>query len=156
MDANRTAPVFGASEIEIAAEPNAVWDVLTDFEGWTTWNPDVKSMSIDGDVAPGTQFKWKSGPASIASTIQHVERPRLIAWTGKTFGLSAIHVYRLHTGDGGTVIHTEESFEGWLARLLRAQMKKTLQNSLESGLRHLKTRVEGAARSPARSEHAGH
>ncbi len=144
MDANRKAPVFGASEIEIAAEPNAVWDVLTDFEGWTTWNPDVKSMSIDGDVAPGTQFKWKAGPASIASTIQRVERPRLIAWTGKTFGTSAIHVYRLDTRDDRTVVHTEESFEGWLARVLRGRMKKTLQSSLESGLQRLKTRVEAA------------
>jgi hypothetical protein len=144
VDANRKAPVFGASEIEIAAEPNAVWDVLTDFEGWTTWNPDVKSMSIDGDVAPGTQFKWKAGPASIASTIQRLERPRLIAWTGKTFGTSAIHVYRLDTRDDRTVVHTEESFEGWLARVLRGRMKKTLQSSLESGLQRLKTRVEGA------------
>jgi hypothetical protein len=142
VDANRQAPVFGASEIEIAAEPDAVWDVLTDFERWTTWNPDVKAMSIEGDVAPGTNFKWKAGPASITSTIQRVERPWLIAWTGKTFGMSAIHVYRLDARDGGTVVHTEESFEGWLARLLRGQMRKTLQNSLDSGLRHLKTRVQ--------------
>jgi uncharacterized protein YndB with AHSA1/START domain len=143
VNANPHAPVFGASEIEIAAEPDAVWDVLTDFDGWPSWNPDVKSMSIDGDVAPGTKFRWKSGPASITSTIQRVERPRLIAWTGETLGMSAIHVYRLDARDGGTVVHTEESFQGWLARLLRGQMRKTLQNSLDSGLRHLKTRVQG-------------
>jgi uncharacterized protein YndB with AHSA1/START domain len=146
VNANRHAPVFGASEIEIAAEPDAVWDVLTDFEAWPSWNPDVKSMSIDGDIAPATNFKWKTGPASITSTIQRVERPRLIAWTGKTFGMSAIHVYRLEARGGGTVMHTEESFEGWPARLLRGRMKKTLQNSLDSGSRHLKTRVEGSPR----------
>jgi uncharacterized protein YndB with AHSA1/START domain len=146
VNANRQASAFGASEIEIAAEPGAVWDVLTDFEGWPTWNPDVKAMSIDGDVASGTNFKWKSGAASITSTIQHVERPRLIAWTGRTFGISAIHVYRLEARGGGTVMHTEEWFEGWLARLLRGRMKKTLQNSLDSGSHHLKTRVEGSAR----------
>ena len=153
MNANREATAFGASEIEIAADQDAVWDVLTDFEGWPTWNPDVKALSIDGDVSPGTNFKWKSGPASITSTIQRVERPRLIAWTGKTFGMSAIHVYRLDVRDGGTVVHTEESFEGWLARLLRGQMRKTLQNALDSGLRHLKTGVEGnggRSRSPSR------
>lgn len=127
MNANRQAPVFGASEIEIAAAPDAVWDVLTDFERWPTWNPDVKAMSVDGEVAPGTEFKWRSGPASITSTIRRVERPRVIAWTGKTFGMSAIHVYRLDSRDGETLVHTEESLEGWLARLLRGQMKKTLQ-----------------------------
>ena len=145
MNANREAPAFGASEIEIAAEQDAVWDVLTDFEGWTTWNPDITSMSIDGDVAPGTQFKWKSGRAPITSTIERVERPRLIAWTGKTFGMSAIHVYRLDAARGGTLVRTEESFEGWLARLLRGRMRKTLQNSLDSGLRRLKARAESAA-----------
>lgn len=142
MNANRQAPVFGASEIEIAADPDAVWDVLTDFQGWPAWNPDVKSMSIDGEVAPGTKFEWKSGPASITSTIERAERPRLIAWTGKTFGTSAVHVYRLSAQDGSTVVYTEESFDGWLARLLRGRMKKTLQHALDSGLQRLKARAE--------------
>ena len=39
--ANRQAPVFAASEIEIGADPDAVWDVLADFERWPSWNPDV-------------------------------------------------------------------------------------------------------------------
>jgi uncharacterized protein YndB with AHSA1/START domain len=145
VNANAHAPVFGASEIAIAAPPDAVWDILTDFERWPAWNPDVKSMSIGGDVAPGTEFNWKSGPASITSTIERVERPRMIAWTGKTFGMSAIHVYRLEARDSETLVRTEESFEGWLARLLRGRMKKTLQNALDSGLHRLKTRVEGVA-----------
>ena len=134
--------MFAASEIEIAAEPDAVWDVLTDFQGWPAWNPDVKSMFIRGDVAPGTQFEWKSGPVSITSTIERVARPRLIAWTGKTFGTSAIHVYRLDARDAGTVVYTEESFDGWLARLLRGRMRKTLQDTLDSGLHRLKARAE--------------
>ena len=137
--------MFGASEIEIAAEPNAVWDVLTHFEESPTWNPDVKAMSMDGEVAPGTEFKWKSGLASITSTIQRVERPRVIAWTGHTFGMSAIHMYRFEARDSRTLVRTEESFEGWLARLLRGPMKKTLQNALDTGLQRLKTRVEGTA-----------
>ncbi len=145
MNPNPQASVFGASEIEIAAAPDSVWHVLTDFERWPSWNPDVKSMSIAGDVGPGTEFTWKSGPASIRSTIQRVERPRVIAWTGKTFGMSAIHVYRLEARDGRTVVRTEESFDGWLARLLRGRMQKTLQNALDSGLRRLKTQVEGVA-----------
>ena len=145
MNANPQASVFGASEIEIAAAPNSVWDVLTDFERWPSWNPDVKSMSIAGDVRPGTEFTWKSGPASIRSTIQRVERPSVIAWTGKTFGMSAIHVYRLEARDGRTVVRTEESFDGWLARLLRGRMQKRLQMALDSGLRRLKTQVEGVA-----------
>ncbi len=145
MEANRQAPVFAESEVEIAAGPEAVWDVLTDFERWPSWNPDVKSLSVNGEVAPGTRFRWKAGGASITSTLERVERPRLVAWTGRTFGASAIHVYRLDGRDGATVVHTEESFAGPLARLLRGRLQTTLQKSLETGLHHLKAEVERTA-----------
>ena len=142
MEADRGAPVFAETGIDIAAQPDSVWNVLTDFERWPSWNPDVKSMSMSGYVAPGTAFKWKSGPATITSTIEHVERPRLIAWSGRTFGMTAKHVYRLDARDGVTHVRTEESFDGWLARLLRGQMRKTLQTALDNGLRHLKAEAE--------------
>ena len=56
--------------------------------------------------------------------------------------MTAKHVYRLDARDGGTHVHTEESFDGWLARLLRGQMRKTLQSALDNGLRHLKAETE--------------
>lgn len=148
MNAIPQAPVYAASEIEIAAEADRVWAVLTDFERWPSWNPDVKSMTISGGVAPGTTFTWKSGPATITSRIERVEPPRLIAWTGRTFGTSAIHVYRLDERGDRTLVQTEESFEGWLARLGRGRMAKSLEKTLATGLRHLKTRVERTDASP--------
>ena len=105
----------------------------------------MKSLSLNGAVIPGTQFRWKAGGASITSTLERVERPRLVAWRGRTFGASAIHVYCLDGRDGATVVHTEESFEGLLARLLRGRLQTTLQKSLDTSLQHLKTEVERTA-----------
>ena len=93
---------------------------LTDFDRWPTWNPDVKSMSVSEAAAPGAGFKWKSGPASITSTIQRVEPPTLIAWTGKTFGASATHVYRLAASDRGTVVQ----HRGVVRRLARTSLTR--------------------------------
>lgn len=145
MEASREAPVFAESEVEIAAVPDAVWEVLTDFERWPSWNPDVKSLSLNGAVTPGTQFRWKAGGASITSTLERVERPHLVAWRGRTFGASAIHVYRLEGKDGATLVHTEESFDGPLTRLLRGRLQRSLQKSLDTGLEHLKREVERTA-----------
>jgi hypothetical protein len=89
------APVVGESEAEIDASPEVVWDVLTRIDSWPTWNPDVKSASMQGSVAEGSTFRWKAGPGTIKSTIQHVEPPELIAWTGTTFGIKAFHVYAI-------------------------------------------------------------
>ena len=143
---NEAAPVVGASEIEIAAAPETVWDVLTTIDRWPTWNPDIKSMSMEGDVAAGSVFRWKAGPGTITSTIRRVEPPRLIAWTGKTFSIDAIHVYRLEARDGKTFVRTEESYEGLVARLFRGPLQKTLDAALEEGLGHLKAEAERRAR----------
>ena len=61
MAAQEDAPVRSTAEVEIDAPPQAVWDVLTDFQSWPHWNPDVKSMSFAGPLAPGSEFRWKAG-----------------------------------------------------------------------------------------------
>jgi len=142
VDVNRAAPVIAADEIEVAASPQAVWDVLTDMESWPRWNSDVKSMSMEDDLATGSVFRWKAGPGTITSTIQDVQPPTLIAWTGTTFGIRAKHVYRLEPRGEATLVRTEESYEGLVARLLRGSLQKVLEKGLSDGLRYLKTETE--------------
>lgn len=147
MSINESAPVVAASEIEIGAGSETVWAVLAAIERWPSWNPDVKWVSLRGEVAEGSEFRWKAGPATITSTLRRVERPGLLAWTGKTVGVSAIHVYRLEPRDGHTSVRTEESWEGLLARIFGGLMQKAVKNALDTGLRHLKAEAE--RRSPA-------
>jgi uncharacterized protein YndB with AHSA1/START domain len=59
------APVRSKREVEIAAPPRVVWGVLTGFEQWPDWNPDVKSMSFEGRSLRAPDFRWKSGPGTI-------------------------------------------------------------------------------------------
>ena len=77
-----------------------IWDVLTAIDRWPSWNPDVKAVSTSGAVTEGTESRWKSGPGTIISTIRRVESPRLMAWTGKIFGIKANHIWRLEPPDG--------------------------------------------------------
>ena len=145
MEVDRTAPVVAESIIEVAAAPEVVWDTIADFERWPEWNPDVKSMSLDGPVIEGTTFRWKAGPGTITSTLRSVERPGEIGWTGKILGTHAVHVWRLERRDDRTLVMTAESFAGWLPRLLRAPVRKQLQRSLDAGLASLKGESERRA-----------
>jgi uncharacterized protein YndB with AHSA1/START domain len=150
------APVVGESETEIDASPEAVWEVLTGIERWPTWNPDVKSASMQGSVAEGSEFRWKAGPGTIKSTIQRVEPPKLIAWTGTTFGIKAFHVYVLEPRGEKTLVRTTESYDGLVARLFRRQLAKTLDRALVDGLQHLKAELEGRASPLAEPGGDGH
>jgi uncharacterized protein YndB with AHSA1/START domain len=136
------APVVSSVELEIGAPVEAVWDVLTAIDGWPGWNRDVKWVSIEGPAVEGTSFRWKAGPSTIRSTIVSVERPRLIAWTGKTLGIKAVHVWRLEPRNGGTLLRTEESYEGLVSRILRRSLQKTLDKALADGAAYLKAEAE--------------
>jgi uncharacterized protein YndB with AHSA1/START domain len=139
------APVLSAHEIDIDAPIDRVWEVLTAIERWPAWNPDVKSVSVDAPVAEGMTFRWKAGPGTITSRIEHFERPRLIMWSGRTLGIRAIHVWRLETRNGTTLARTEESYEGLVARMLRRSLQKTLDTALTDGAGYLKTEAERPA-----------
>ena len=95
MDADANAPVFATGELDVAADPETVWEVMTDIGRWPAWNPDITAATVQGPVQPGTSFRWKSGPGTIRSTLQVVQRPTELSWTGRTMGILAIHVYRL-------------------------------------------------------------
>jgi uncharacterized protein YndB with AHSA1/START domain len=139
------APVRSEREIEIAAPPEAVWEVLTDFARWPQWNPEVKSMSFEGPLAPGSVFRWKAGPGTIVSTVEEIDRPRYVRWRGRTMTIGAVHEWRVEERDGGTHVETEESFSGVVARLLRGSLQKQLDRALDEGLGHLKREAERRA-----------
>lgn len=145
MDIKIDAPAVAKAEVQIAADPQTVWDVLSDFERWPSWNSEIRSMSMPGPLAPGSKFAWKAGPGTIKSTLGEVDPPRKIAWSGVTFSIKAIDVFRLEPRDGGTLVSEEESWDGLLARLLSRGMQRTLQASIVKNLRSLKAEAERRA-----------
>jgi hypothetical protein len=145
MEIHENAPVVARSQVQIAADPESVWELLTDLEKWPTWKTDVRSMALHGALKPGSIFVWKAGPGTIRSTLQEVDPPRTIGWTGSTFGVKAIDVFRFEPLDGGTLVSEAESWEGFVVRLFAGRMRKTLQSSLDSGLAELKAEAERRA-----------
>jgi len=135
-------PVRSGGEIDVAAPPQVVWEVLTRLENWPNWNADVKSMSFAGPLAPGSEFRWKAGPGTIVSTLERVEAPNYIAWRGRTLTIDAYHEWWLEPRDGGTQVRTQESFSGLLARLLRGTLQKALDKSFKDALERLKREAE--------------
>jgi len=142
MEINRDAPATAEGELRINADPQTVFSVISAIDQWPSWNPDVRSVTLQGPVQPGAVFRWKSGPSSLTSTLQVVDPPHEIAWTGTTMGIKAVHVFRFQANDGRTLARSEESWEGLLASLLRRYSRKTLDKGIRSVLAHLKTEAE--------------
>ena len=83
------------------------------------------------------------------TTLQRVDRPRVLAWTGSTFGIKAIHVHVLEARGGNTFVTSEESYDGLVVRILRGLLQQRLDAALADGLRHLKVEAERRATNQA-------
>lgn len=124
------APVISSGKIEINAPVSRVWVVLTSISDWAQWQTDISHPRLIGELRPGASFTWKTGGVGIRSTLHTVNPYCEFGWTGKTFGMFAIHNWVL-TGEGSvTTVEVEESMEGILAMLFR----KSFQQNLESGM----------------------
>jgi hypothetical protein len=142
MEANRDAPVLASENLAIEAPPKVVWDVMVDINDWPSWNDDVKEASLEGQLSPGAVFRWKAGPGTITSTVEEVDPLHEIAWTGRSLGIEAVHVWRLQDQGDATLVTTDESWDGMVARVLRKWSQRTVEQGLTRGLQSLKREAE--------------
>jgi hypothetical protein len=73
----------------------------------------------------------------VKSTIQEVVPLQRLAWSGRALGSFAKHVWMFKPQNGGTLVMTEESMEGWLVSILKPFAPGFLNKSLDVWTRNL-------------------
>lgn len=139
---NNDAPVKCRKTIDISANSEKVWKIIANVNNWTDWQTDISKAKINGELKIDATFDWKSGGATIHSTLHTVEPYKQIGWTGKTLGVFAIHNWRTNEKGDKTKVTVEESMEGFLARLLKTTFNKTLESGMLKWLELLKKECE--------------
>ena len=142
MKPDELAPAIAESEIAIHAPLETVWRIQTDIDRWAEWNSKVQRSKLEGPFAVGSVFRWKSGGASIVSTLQEIEPMRRIAWTGEAMGARASHVWSFERRGDLVIVATRESFAGWWPRLFPGLTRLMLSTVLRAWLQSLKRRCE--------------
>lgn len=139
---NKNAPVKCSKTITIDSPSDKVWSVLTNINQWAEWQSDISNPKLNGEIRPETTFDWKTGGAKIHSTLHTVEPNKSFGWTGKTFGMLAIHNWTLTEIDGKTTVSVDESMEGFLAKLFKKNFNKSLEEGMQNWLALLKQECE--------------
>lgn len=125
MAINERAPVVSKAQVTVNAPASIVWETISTIDEWPRWNKDIRSAKLEGPLAPGSTFRWRSGPGEITSTLREVRPSELIEWEGRSFGVRAIHLWRLRPEGDDTVVEGEESWDGAPVRLFRGKSQKT-------------------------------
>jgi len=145
MDIDENAPVITRDEILIDAPLDTIWGLQTDISSWSQWQPDIDASRIEGPLEVGTVFRWQTYGLSIESTIQEIDAPRRIVWSGLAHGITAIHVWTMTPSEDRVLVHTEESWDGDPKRAEPEEMQQALDSSLRAWLQSLKHKAEDQA-----------
>lgn len=129
---------------EIDAPCTVVWEVLTDFTNYHSWNPFIKSA--EGVARMDVPLRLQLPAGYFEPRITQLQRTRTLQWTGTwlTPGmLLATHRFDLRTTiNGGTkVVHTQQ-MRGFAAVLAEKDLKRTVKQGFEEMDKALKMRAE--------------
>ena len=139
------------TEIEIDAEPEAVWRIVADFAAYPEWNPFV--TSIEGPQEVGARLNVYLDPPNgrgmgFKPTVRAFDEGRELRWLGR-LGLPGIfdgeHSFRVEARDGGgtTFVH-QERFSGVLSIPMMWFLRKNTTRGFEAMNAALKERAEAA------------
>lgn len=135
--------------IDIQASPEAIWQVLTDFESYPEWNPFVQRIS--GELGLGQQLSVFIQPPGkngmqFHPRITQWEPTRLFAWLGNTFVKGIVdgqHFFELESlSEGVTRLTQREEFTGLLVPMFFKQFAEATKEGFSAMNRALKDRVE--------------
>ncbi len=137
------------TEITIQANPERIWEVLTNFENYSNWNPFIKS--IQGTVQVGEKIVVRLEPPgakgmTFKPQVLAFEKNKEFKWIGHLLfpGLfDGEHRFELiDNGNGTTTFIHAERFKGILVRMLSKMLDGSTLNGFRAMNERLKIEVE--------------
>lgn len=139
------------TDIDIAAPPETVWNILTDLDAYGDWNPFI--VSAEGHVAVGerliNRMKQPGGRAmTLKPTVTAVEAGSIFEWLG-VLAMPGVfdgrHRFELEPTSTGTRLVHSERFRGVLVRFMRKMVDTGTRQGFEEMNAALKSRAEAQA-----------
>ncbi|TSJ48249.1 SRPBCC domain-containing protein [Fluviicola chungangensis] len=137
------------TEIIIQETPERVWEVLTNFKGYSDWNPFIKSL--EGKVKVGGKIIVRlESPGAKGMTftpkVLTFDQNKEFKWIGRLF-LPGIfdgeHRFELiDNGNGTTTFIQAERFNGILVRMLSGMLDGSTLNGFKAMNEQLKIESE--------------
>ncbi|WP_303785602.1 SRPBCC domain-containing protein [Azovibrio restrictus] len=139
------------TEIEILADPERVWAVLTGFPAYPAWNPFIPG--IGGELRPGARLTVSIRPPGQAGMtfkprVLIVDNPRELRWRGRFLVpglLDGEHYFRIiPQGEDSVKFVHGEHFSGLLEPFLR----RSLQGATRQGFLAMNAALKARAEAP--------
>ncbi len=141
------AGFFVHNEIDINAEPQAVWDLLIAAESWPEWYEGMKNVKVNTNVAgvlkDGSVLSFETmGQYFETVTIKEFEPPYRLSWEAVRKDIKGYHAWLIIPTDEGCKVITSETQHGLKASLQKLFLPNKLRKLHDVWLAELKNKAE--------------
>jgi uncharacterized protein YndB with AHSA1/START domain len=141
------------NELQMPAEPEAVWAWLCRPDLWPTYYSNAKFVKhLDGpwpEIELGSRFRWLSFGAFVTSEVVEFEPVERIAWDAKVPGGRGYHGWLLRPQAGGAFVRTEETQKGIGIQIVKLALRPAMVRLHQRWLEGLaRVAVEGPPPAP--------
>lgn len=130
--------------IQIAASPEKVWKVLTDFDQYPNWNPFISSAT--GNFVVGQSIEINAGGMKFKPTVLAFDEHKELRWLGKLLFSGVFdgeHSFQIIDNNDGTVtFNHEEKFSGLLVGMFAKKLDTDTKQGFEQMNQKLKELAE--------------
>jgi hypothetical protein len=141
------------AETEIAAAPETVWSVLTEFSRFPAWNPFIRNAR--GSATTGDEVHVRVRPSlgvplAFHADVLYSEKERALRWRGHVLApwiASGDHIFSIEPLENGHVRFVQrETFGGILPRLASKLLAREAKRGFDAMNAALKARAEAQER----------
>ena len=140
------ANFFVHNEIDIAASPAQVWEILIAASTWPEWYEGASDVQLrantSGKLEAETVFSWKTMGLNFESTIKEYVPNSRLSWESTKKSIQGYHAWLIIPTTTGCKLITEESQHGWLTILEKTFQPKKLHRLHDIWLREIKQKAE--------------
>jgi len=136
------------TQIDIRADAQTVWDVLTDFAAYEAWNPFIRS--VVGEARQGARLRVRieppgHRPMAFRPRIVHCQPGRELRWVGRVLlpgAFDGTHQFRIAACGVGVRFYQCETFTGIAAPLFGGAEVQAVKEGFELMNDKLRQRCE--------------
>ena len=127
----------------IAAPAATVFALYADVAGWPSWDPDLKSASLQGGLVSGAvgEVVPHSGPKSALHFVEVIANKSIRMQCKLPLGMMHFD-YELQSQGGTTVATHRTTFSGLLTPIWSRLIGSSMKKSLPAALAGLKSKAE--------------
>lgn len=145
LDPEKAAQRTYSAQIEIDAPAEEVWQVVTDFASYKTWNPLLSD--VQGDLVVGGDLKVQTtfAPMALNATVLAAEKPKIFEWEDHVplkLLTPVFSVRLLPLTENRTRTLIQESFSGPLLPILGGRLDKQMPPLYEAMAQALEQQVK--------------